>query len=525
MPPFPADGRARTVAASHFHRVVEREQLVRYRGEYAALVSSGQIGAADGAAKQRIAGDQLVFRGGEQADAALGMPRRVQDLKSGGGKLDHVAVPDGNVDLGLLRDGAADPRGLRIEHIAQRDIVFVHIDGGAGSGAQPGRAADVVDMGMRNDDAAHLQSVPFQDGFDALDFVAGIDHEGAARLLVAQNRAVALQSPHGQNFVNHRWYANSFAVQGYQALHESAAQVDISSRGRIRATGEDRVRLLHAVAANALDNLAPGRGAYTFFLNAQGRIQADGHVFVAADHVLLDCEPACRGRLREHLESFIVMDDVTLEDVTEKTCAFAVAGPRAAAAAAALCGRAPRGDLEFLEADGVRAARVPLAGNDGFRLTADSGKRGAILRVLERSGVAAASPEDFEIVRVESGVPRWGIDYGPENIPHETRQLHAVSFTKGCYTGQEIVERVRTQGRVNRLLVGLQLDAASTPENLEVRHEGRAVGKMTSAVFSPRFRKTMGFAIVRRAAASPGTRVTVGGTPALVTDVSRQGKE
>ncbi len=314
----------------------------------------------------------------------------------------------------------------------------------------------------------------------------------------------------------------AIAVQGYRALHEGAARLDISSRGRIRATGEDRLRLLHAVASNALDDLAPGQGAYTFFLNAQGRIQADSHVFVAADHVLLDCEPACRERLREHLESFIVMDDVTLEDVTEDTCAFAAAGPKAAAA---FRGAAPRGEHGFVETDGVRVTRVSHIGAEGFWLTAAAGRRGEIARRLERSGAVEASPEDFETVRVENGVPRWGIDYGPENIPHETQQLHAVSFAKGCYTGQEIVERVRSQGRVNRLLIGLQLDTASPPENLEVRHEGRAVGKMTSAVFSPRFRKTLGFAIVRRAAAAPGTRVAVGGTPALVTDVSRRGKE
>jgi folate-binding protein YgfZ len=309
-------------------------------------------------------------------------------------------------------------------------------------------------------------------------------------------------------------------VQAYQALHEGAAWLDISARGHLRATGEDRLRLLHAIASNSLDGLAPGQGVYTFFLNPQGQIQSDARVFVAEEHVLLDCEPEVRERLQAHLESFIIMDDVTLEDVTNETFLIAVAGLKSAAAVAQFCDSLPTDGLSFSESKGLRVVRASLIGGEGFWLSGRRELLEAVREQLRAAGVIEGTDESFEIVRAENGVPRYGVDFSQKNIPHETQQLNAVSFTKGCYTGQEIVERVRSQGRVNRLLIGLRLDAPSRPANLEVRFGDRAVGAMTSAVFSPKLQKVVGFAIVRREAAIPGTLVTVDGTPGVVTDVS-----
>lgn len=310
-------------------------------------------------------------------------------------------------------------------------------------------------------------------------------------------------------------------MQAYQALHDGAAWLDISARGRLRATGEDRLRLLHAIASNSLDGLAPGQGEYTFFLNPQGQIQSDARVFVSADDVLLDCEPEVRERLKAHLESFIIMDDVTLEDVTNETFLIAVVGPKSAAAVSQFCDSLPTDSLSFSESNSLRVVRASLIGGEGFWLSGRREQLEAVREQLRAAGVVDGTDEPFEIVRAENGVPRYGVDFSQKNIPHETQQLNAVSFTKGCYTGQEIVERVRSQGQVNRLLIGLQLEAASRPANLEVQFGDRAVGTMTSAVFSPRLQKVVGFAIIRREAAIPGTLVTVDGTPGVVTDVSK----
>src|SRR5712664_4859699 len=119
---------------------------------------------------------------------------------------------------------------------------------------------------------------------------------------------------------------------GYKALREGAAYLDLSARGRIFASGEDRARLLHAMTTNHVQRLEPGQGCYVFFLNAQGRILADANLFVLADRILIDVEPELRERLYQHLDKFIIADDVTLEDASESLTAVGVEGPKAAEA-------------------------------------------------------------------------------------------------------------------------------------------------------------------------------------------------
>src|SRR6266852_2507053 len=123
---------------------------------------------------------------------------------------------------------------------------------------------------------------------------------------------------------------------GYQALRETVAYIDLSTRGRIFATGEDRVRLLHAMTTNHIEQLQPGQGCYVFFLNAQGRILADANVFILPDRILLDVEPELRQKLYQHLDKFIIADDVTLEDASESLTAMCFQGPLAAQALASL---------------------------------------------------------------------------------------------------------------------------------------------------------------------------------------------
>lgn len=312
-------------------------------------------------------------------------------------------------------------------------------------------------------------------------------------------------------------------MEGCEALRRTAAWGDFSARGRIRATGEDRIRLLHGISSNDVEGLSPGEGVYAFFLNAQGRILADSHIFVAADHVLLDCEPGVGPSLLEHIESYVIMDDVSLEPVASETALLAVAGPQAGKAVAAVSARLPDKDLSFAATDGLIVYRVPLGDVPSYRIAVASDRKRAVIAALEAGGASAASENAWEAQRVQNGVPRFGVDFGPENIPHETQQLQAVSFTKGCYTGQEIVERVRSRGRVQRLLVGVALESSAIPADLTVRVGGKPVGALTSPTpgISPSA-KACGFAIVRREAAVPGTAVEVGGTPARTVDVSRR---
>lgn len=311
-------------------------------------------------------------------------------------------------------------------------------------------------------------------------------------------------------------------MSGVDAFQAGAAWTDLSSRGRFVATGEDRERLIHAICSNVVEGLAPGRGTYAFFLNAQGRILSDSHIFVESDSILIDCEPEAGDSLREHIEAYIIMDDVSLEDIASTTRLLVVAGTRSREVVSSLLGTPPEDALAFVQAGDRRVFRVPVGTTDAYWILA--GKRDAqvLPEAVTRHGAVQVDASDFDALRVASGVPRFGPDFGSRNIPQETQQFNAVSFDKGCYTGQEIVERVRSRGRVRRLLVGVELESPSIPDELTIQHKGRAVGKMTSPTAgSLASGKARGFAIVRREAAAPGTEVQVSGSRAWILDVSR----
>lgn len=308
-------------------------------------------------------------------------------------------------------------------------------------------------------------------------------------------------------------------MSGYEALHGSAAWLDVSSRGRLRATGEDRLRLLHAIASNAVEGLEPGQGTYAFFLDAQGHIQADSHLFIAEDHVLIDCEPQARQPLCDHINNYIIMDDVELADVSESTAAIAIEGPRSEDIARQALGEALPASEPYAhrESGGILAARMTISGQPGLCVICPAAQKEDLIKKLEAAGAQAASEQDVRVVRVENRRPRFGEDYSSSNIPHETGLLQAVSFSKGCYLGQEIVERVRARGQVNKLLAGLEIDIRQPPEaGTPVEHAGKEVGRLTSPVFSPRQAKALAFAVLRREAASEGVAVTVGGIPGRV---------
>ncbi len=258
-------------------------------------------------------------------------------------------------------------------------------------------------------------------------------------------------------------------MTGYEALHHGAAVVDLSARGRIRAAGEDRQRLLHAMTTNHVQELEPGRSLYAFFLNAQGRILADVYIHCAADHLLLDVEPEMREKVFAHLDRYIIADDVTLEDVTEATAELAVAGPSAAALR--------RGEMVF---------DSTLTGQPGFRVVVPAAEKAALLAALRAAGCVEATAEEARTVRLENGLPRYGEDVTEANLAQETGLLHALHFNKGCYLGQEIVERVRSRGHVNKTLRALRIEAGEAPAaGTKVLSGGKEAGEITSAVYSP----------------------------------------
>ena len=309
-------------------------------------------------------------------------------------------------------------------------------------------------------------------------------------------------------------------TEGYQALREGAAIVDLNGRGKIRVTGQDRARLLHAMTTNSVVELGPGRGCYAFFLNAQGRILADARILCFEDHFLLDTEPETAAKVMAHLDKYIIADDVTLEDATSEFVTIGVEGPGAAELLQSLGAALPAERHAFLEWGSRWVVHSDSTGAGGYWLLAPAAEKDAILAHLQAEGAVPADAEDARTVRLEHGRPRYGEEFGEAQIPQETQLMHAVHFSKGCYLGQEIVERVRSRGHVNRLLVQLRLPAgAKVAAGTELTADGKPAGEIASAAVSPALGQVVALGYVRVAYAKAGIRLAAGGVTAEVSAV------
>jgi len=273
---------------------------------------------------------------------------------------------------------------------------------------------------------------------------------------------------------------------GYRALREGAGWLDLSARGRLRVTGEDRVRWLHAMVSNHVEQLRPGQGCYAFLLNAQGRILGDLNLLCFDGSFLLDTEPETRRSSLAHLDKHIIADDVTLEDVTEETTELGVEGPRSATVLSAMGAPVPETPWSHAPWGARVVVRLSTTGAPGFAVLAPRNEHAELTSRLESAGAIAASPEAARILRIELGRPRYGEDLTDKHLPQETQLLHALHFNKGCYLGQEIVERIRSRGGVHRFLVRLAIEAPEPPPpGAKIAAAGKEVGEITSAVYSP----------------------------------------
>ena len=277
-------------------------------------------------------------------------------------------------------------------------------------------------------------------------------------------------------------------MNGYKALRESAAWIDLSARGKICVNGDDRARLLHAITTNHIQQLTPGTGCYVFFLNAQGRVLADANILCREDHLLIDTEPEVRERIYAHLDHYIIADDVTLEDTTARTATLAVEGPQSAEVLARIGAPVPEADYAFAPWGSRLVARLSSTGSPGFFVFAPVDEQPALIAQL---GIEQADAEAARIVRLEHGKPRYGEDITDRSLAQETNQSHALHFSKGCYLGQEIVERVRARAQLHRELIPLDIDGTTAPApGTKLTTQGNAAAEITSAAFFAGARKS-----------------------------------
>ncbi len=306
-------------------------------------------------------------------------------------------------------------------------------------------------------------------------------------------------------------------MKGYEQLRESAAWHDLGGRGKIKLTGEDRARLLHAMTTNHIQQLQPGQGCYAFFLSAQGRILGDSNILCFAGHFLLDTEPEIAEKIYEHLDRFIIADDVTLENLTPAFVTIAVEGPRAADILAASGAPVPSTDYDHAAWGARTIARLNYTGSCGFFAVAPAGEKDDLVRAIEAAGAAEADREAFEVVRLEHGKPRYGDDLSERYLSQESNQMQALNFNKGCYLGQEIVERVRARAQIHRRLWPVLIETAEAPPaGAKLTAGDKAAGEITSAAFSPGLGKVAALAYVRVEFERPGTELDLAGAKAVV---------
>jgi folate-binding protein YgfZ len=311
---------------------------------------------------------------------------------------------------------------------------------------------------------------------------------------------------------------------------ERAGLIDRSDLGRIVVSGRDRASYLNGLLTNDIASLKAGEGCYAAYLTAQGRMIADMFVYELGDVILLTMTRDVKDTVLAKLDQFVFSEDVQLGDVTDRFAHVAVVGRDAAAIVAAILGRSVS-ELAALPAHGNCRARfaerpaivirVTDTGEPGFDLLVEAAVEPQLRAALKAAGVDDLDPATVEMLRVEAGVPKFHRDMDEETIPLEAGiEATAISMTKGCYVGQEVIIRVlhRGHGRVVKHLVGLTAEGSEVPAaGIPIEKDGRDIGKVTSAVFSSTLGKPIALGYVHRDFTEPGTQVTIGGTEAVVT--------
>jgi len=304
----------------------------------------------------------------------------------------------------------------------------------------------------------------------------------------------------------------------YSAVRDTGAGlIDLSSRGRILVSGSEAVMFLNGLITNDIKSLEMNSWMPAAFANVQGRLLAAVRIIHRADGYLLDTEQATHETVLRLIERFTLAGDFRVTDLTSVTTAFSVQGRLAVEIVrrvfredAALLERQKSLDIAF-ESEPVTLVRATHTAEDGFDVFIGSNTSSAIQAALISAGARPINEETLETLRIEAGIPRYGIDMDETNVVTETNLDDAVSFTKGCYLGQEIIVRIKHRGHVAKKLTGIILEQ-HTPvaRNAAILSEnGKEIGRVTSSALSPKLNRAIALGYVKYDYLAPGTAVKV----------------
>lgn len=321
----------------------------------------------------------------------------------------------------------------------------------------------------------------------------------------------------------------------HQAVRRAAGLFDRSGRGILRFKGADRAEYLHNMLTQDIKALSPGSGCYAAATTDKARMLADLRITCLADFLIVDVEPPVREKIQKHLDKYILMSDVTIEDESQTLGVLSVFGPHSPKILAAVFPGAALPDKEHgnCEAE-LKGASVLIVSNEmtgeiGFDLYAPNGSLTglweALIREGKSSGLKPAGLRALESLRVEAGIPVYGVDMDESHFPMEAGiEKRAISYTKGCYLGQETIARADAHGHMNRRLMGLELTVEQLPPKGSAifgkTDKGeKEIGSVTSAVFSPTLKKPIAMGYVHRNFMKAGSPVIIQGKPATVAEL------
>ena len=313
----------------------------------------------------------------------------------------------------------------------------------------------------------------------------------------------------------------------YRAAREGVALFDRSALGKVSVTGRDRLAFLQGMLTNDVKGLQPGQGAPAAFLDAHGKVMALLVVYALADRALIELPASLTEKTLQTLDRYLISEKAVFESVDDAFAILSLQGPGARGLLEGLGGgplSLPPYGHALVSVAGLPARVInrPEGPGPGFHCWVAAGEAAALRRVLEGAGAVPAHAETLEVLRVEAGQPWYPNDVDDSVILPETRLESLVSYTKGCYIGQEVVARVKYRGHVNRALSGLVLEGDRVPgPGARVTVEGREIGRVTSAVRSVALGRPIALGYVRREHFEPDSAVTVvdgaGEQPARVT--------
>jgi folate-binding protein YgfZ len=313
----------------------------------------------------------------------------------------------------------------------------------------------------------------------------------------------------------------------FAEMVSGCAIYDLGWRAKIELTGKDRVRWLNSMVTNNVRDLAPGGGVYAFVLTPQGRILADLYVYNRGESLLIDTDQFQAAKLVEIFRRYIIMDKVELNNISDKLTAIGITGPKSREVL-------QRAGFELPQLGGLQLAEVIWQGINLRLVRREDGKRESyevwlgpekveqLWSALVKAHATPVGSEVLELYRIANGIPAYGQDIHDRDLPQETGQMRALNFTKGCYIGQEIVERIRSRGNVHRAFTGFEIEGSLPAPGTKLELEGKEVGEITSAASLPLTdgERPVALGYIRREAAASGNVLFYGqARSAIVTEL------